>query len=500
MPWQSSTPAAAAQVTWYTTGNYQKTGNSAKTWNHFRLYWQCASARLGANYYIRMRIRWTAEGQNGPSSYSPRTCVYFAPERNLQIKSGAWATRSKAWSQYYYYVKEGNATTVTMSIGPNTANVGTGFPSWTLRIPARVLYTLNYTNGGYGTAPDPQTKDQNVAIALRSFIPVQGGGTNYVQITGNANGGSWTGSHGSASYTTTKCQQTAWRTGSTDYGSGANYTANASATFAAIWTVTNPVGTNYVLPTGTPTHANTTTSSYTVSYNANGGNSTPSTQTSTRTVTYSFGGWHTHATNATTVTNSRRVIAAETLYAHYNPTVGAQPAITLAGAITKSDTTETGYKVNFNKNATDAILSRTSSNATRIYQYTFEKWHAGSASGTGYSASSSYTPTGNVTMYANFTQSVKSQGYVMLPSSTECTRDGYILLGWATSANATSVEYGANTQYWPQSDNVTLYAVWGQIDRAYLDDETVAICIYNGTNWDKYSAWIHNGTTWERYS
>jgi hypothetical protein len=41
-------------------------------------------------------------------------------------------------------------------------------------------------------------------------------------------------------------------------------------------------------------------------------------------------------------------------------------------------------------------------------------------------------------MYALWNSTVDGEGTVTLPTATECTRDGYSLLGWATSSTATT--------------------------------------------------------------
>ena len=53
---------------------------------------------------------------------------------------------------------------------------------------------------------------------------------------------------------------------------------------------------------------------------------------------------------------------------------------------------------------------------------------------------------------------------VTVPTATECTRPGYILLGFSTSANATTATYAPGTSTGSSiTSATTLYAVWEQI-------------------------------------
>lgn len=165
-----------------------------------------------------------------------------------------------------------------------------------------------------------------------------------------------------------------------------------------------------------------TTNSYTVSYNANGGSSTPSTQT-----------------------------------AKYNTSV------TLASAISKANTdSNVTITITYNANNGTGAPSAGTGTAVNTTPYTFNKWALNGTSGTQYSAGASYTiPAANSTMYATWTTGTttrKSNPSITL-SSTKPTRAGYVFKGWSTSSTATSASYSAGTAY-TFSANTTLYAVW----------------------------------------
>jgi uncharacterized repeat protein (TIGR02543 family) len=115
--------------------------------------------------------------------------------------------------------------------------------------------------------------------------------------------------------------------------------------------------------------------------------------------------------------------------------------------------------------------------------YTFGGWNT-NTTGTGdnYSAGSSYTPTGNVTLYARWlsddvtiytvtfdinggvgtvpdAQEVEEGSSITLPSGSGLTNTDYIFGGWNTNAAGTGDNYSAGSSYTP-TGNVILYARW----------------------------------------
>ena len=208
----------------------------------------------------------------------------------------------------------------------------------------------------------------------------------------------------------------------TQHAVGSSYTvndikANAGYTYTGNSSYTGTIGsstTAVVLPF--------TTNSYTVSYNANGGSSTPTTQT-----------------------------------AKYNT------AVTLASAIARANSdSNVTITVTYNANNGTGAPGNSTGTAVNTTPYTFNKWALNSTSGTQYAAGASYTiPAANSTMYALWTTGTttrKSNPSITL-SSTKPTRSGYVFKGWSTSSTATSASYNAGTAY-TFSANTTLYAVW----------------------------------------
>ena len=91
--------------------------------------------------------------------------------------------------------------------------------------------------------------------------------------------------------------------------------------------------------------------------------------------------------------------------------------------------------------------------AARTTSYTFSKWNtAANGSGTNYNKGATYSANAAATMYAQWSGST-STAAVTLPTPT---RTGYTFKGWSTSSTATT---GTTGSYTP-TGNVTLYAIW----------------------------------------
>jgi uncharacterized repeat protein (TIGR02543 family) len=110
--------------------------------------------------------------------------------------------------------------------------------------------------------------------------------------------------------------------------------------------------------------------------------------------------------------------------------------------------------------------------------YTFGGWNTNTyGTGTNYAAGSSYTPTGNVILYAVWTntvtydinggtgttpsaQTANAGNSVTLASGSGLSRTGYIFGGWNTNADGTmGTNYSTGSSYTPAGD-ITLYARW----------------------------------------
>jgi len=130
--------------------------------------------------------------------------------------------------------------------------------------------------------------------------------------------------------------------------------------------------------------------------------------------------------------------------------------------------------------------------------YTFAGWNIYSdGSGTNYNAGSSYTPTGNVTLYANWTstvtfdinngtgttpseQTVSAGSVITLPNDGGFSRTGYAFRGWNTESDGTGTNYDKDSSYTPTGD-IILYADW-------IVTRVVTIVMY-----DAYGEWDADG-------
>ena len=154
-----------------------------------------------------------------------------------------------------------------------------------------------------------------------------------------------------------------------------------------------------------------TTPTYTVTYNANGGTGAPASQTKTHGVDLTL--------SSTTPTRS-------------NASAGS-------------------YTVTLNANG--GSCSTSSLSAARTTTYTFKNWNT-KADGTGvtYTPGQVYSYDGSLGLYAQWNSSTTTAA-VTLPTPT---RTGYNFKGWATNSSAAS---GVTGSYTP-TGNVTLYAIW----------------------------------------
>lgn len=224
------------------------------------------------------------------------------------------------------------------------------------------------------------------------------------------------------------------------------FTFNTAITVGAGKTVTltitsAPGGSVLVLgKVGSPYASVSVTSSYTVSYDANGGSGSMS-----------------------------------------GHTVSPGSAVTLkANTFTAPASSSATYTITLNGNGGTSPDAKT---CTRTTSKSFKQWRAGSTSGTAYAAGASYTPTGNTTMYAEWKSS--TSGTVVLGSTTRSSSsaNGYTVTfngnggtsskssqvqsnttsysfnGWGASASATSASYNSTTAYEFNADT-TLYALW----------------------------------------
>ncbi|MDR0410346.1 MAG: InlB B-repeat-containing protein [Treponema sp.] len=279
----------------------------------------------------------------------------------------------------------------------------------------------------------------------------------------------------------------------------ANTTMSGTVTLAASKTATDATSSAnmLVLQTGTGTAQQPTltfteltltvenggdeeATTYTVSYNVNGGSGTaPSSQTaaSGSSVTlasgsglsksgYTFGGWNTNSSGTgTTYTagSSYSVTADTTLYAKWTalPTYTVKYSVNNgSGTAPSSQSTTSGSSITL---ASGGGLTRSG--------YTFEGWNTNSSgTGTTYVANSSYTVTANITLYAKWTAIPKPSTPVIsdITLISETSKNG-LRVSWGNVTNATSYEVSR------ASTKTGTFKVLSTVTSIYYDDTTALI-------------------------
>jgi len=195
-------------------------------------------------------------------------------------------------------------------------------------------------------------------------------------------------------------------------------------------------------------HANTTPTSYKVTYNYNGSGQAATSATANVTRKWTFSKWK--ASDGT----------------QYNGggSYTANAATTMTAQWTTSDST--------------AQLTLPTPNART--GYTFAGWYTAASGGTSKGAAGAkFTPTAATTLYAHWTGNsyavnynanggtgapsaqTRTYGTALTLSTTKPTRIGHTFLGWATTASAKAAQYAPGASYNPSTAAATtLYAVW----------------------------------------
>jgi uncharacterized repeat protein (TIGR02543 family) len=216
---------------------------------------------------------------------------------------------------------------------------------------------------------------------------------------------------------------------------------------------------------------------YTVTYNVNGGDGTPTSVTvnaggsvtlpSVSRTGYTLDGWYTSPSGGTNIGNvnaSYTPAANITLYAQW-----------IQNAVTQYTVT---YNANGGSGTPPAMQTAaggsniTVSNQGSLYKTgsAFSGWNTNSyGSGTSYNAGSSLTITANITLYAKWTVTVPAPSAPGLGLIKLTSNESGLQLYWVTSPGATSYKvYRSSSEYNP---NYSIIAT-GVIDNRY-DDTTV---------------------------
>lgn len=203
------------------------------------------------------------------------------------------------------------------------------------------------------------------------------------------------------------------------YGTTFNYRNFTPGTGRKLSSVSGVTPTNttgpwsLTLTTGTTVTFQTAWQTYTISYAANGGSSTPSSQTKT------------YGQN-----------------------------LTLRAGISRNNSTASGYVTTFNGNGGTYTGSSTIT-ATNTISYSFSGWKS-SATGTTWSGGATNFSENNTTTLTAQWNSSTTRGSITLPASSTVSRSGYTFKGWNTNSSATT---GSTGSYTPAS-STTMYAIW----------------------------------------
>lgn len=323
---------------------------------------------------------WRDGTSSGSTSISVPAKTNYAVSYNANGGSGAPANSTKWYGETLTLSSTKPTRTGYTFKNWNTKSDGTGTAydsgaSYTANATATlyaqwdiIKYTVSYNANGGSGAPGSQSKNYGATLTLSSIKPNR---TGYTFRNWN------TAANGSG----------------TSYNSGGSYTANADATLYAQWNI----------------------NSYSVSYNANGGSNPPSAQS---------GAYNTNITLTTT-----------------------KPAA--PGNVV------TTFTVTYKANGGSSVAS---GSAKKTTSYTFSNWNTeANGSGTPYNSGASYKiPTSNTTLYARWTSSTSTTAIKLAAAPT---RTGYTFKNWNTASNGSGTAYNAGTSYTP-SANITLYAQW----------------------------------------
>lgn len=269
------------------------------------------------------------------------------------------------------------------------ARIGSVVKTCTVTVTAIPKYTITFNaNGGSNMTPASQTKTHDVPLTLTNNIPTAPAS---ILITYNENGGS-----NPPAYTVISRTFINWEaSGGTSYARGGNYTANASTTLFAQWTISSTTITNSI-PTAP--------AAQTVTFNYNGGSGSPTSITSSAT----FSHWNTAANNSGATHQRGGTLplpaVSTTLYAQWN---WSNKTITLPTPNSRSG-------------------------------YTFDGWYTAASGGSRVGvAGNSYIVAKSETLYAQWVPAIKITGFRFAKSWE----------GQSTTMSQFSIDFSTNVEY-----------------------------------------------------
>lgn len=394
-----------------------------------------AGATYTANASATLYAVWTANtytiyyNANNGSGAPSATSYTYASSGTVNLST---TVPTRTGYSFLGWSQSSTATSASYSAGQawNRSNASnyTLYAVWKIN-----TYTVSYNANGGSGAPSAQTKTYNTTLTLSGTKPTRTG------------------------YTFKNWNTAANGTG-TSYNAGGSYTANSGVTLYAQWTAIT----------------------YTVSYNANGGNNAPSAQTKTYGVTlslsttiptregYQFLGWGTSA-DATTATygagGNYTANSSVTLYAVWVQVQTATVQQIMARyQLPDGDFTE--YSQVYAASLEEGDTCSWSFDETTEYEAVSVSYTVGKEAMTKYVD----------VLRRKYTINYDANGGLCAPKAQKFyygsnlhltmrrpTRSGYDFLGWAYSPTATTVDYKKGDSF--DSTNVstpTLYAIWAK--------------------------------------
>lgn len=410
------------------------------------------------------------DSTNSTSSSGKVSSHTFSKTGGTVTISGLSSLSGTKYVGFFFY---GNAT----SPGVNNE----GYPFTTISINSLTAvpagYTVTYNaNGGSGT-----TNSQTVTVG--ESITLQANGFTAPSsavhgITLYDSDGTTQISSSYASFQNNVFYK--WLIGSTYYQPGATYTPASNTTVKATWS------TNYKL--NSASKQSTSSAGYIITYNPNGGNCSREEDIITDTIYYDFSKWI--SVSSGNEYESGSILGGPNAYSYKAKWTTSKElgSIILPNAYKDNSEIIVTVTLNPNKGKCD-IISMTSKGITA---YSFNGWYSGNNYiGT---VGTSYIPSSNITLTANYTSSTGSYNQIFLPTPY---RSGYKFLGWSTNPDANSGIFG----YYTPTGNDTLYAIW-QENIIFINIngsiKKVQAFIFNDNKWNKIQTFISSNDQWNK--
>lgn len=263
------------------------------------------------------------------------------------------------------------------------------------------------------------------------------------------------------------------------------YNANGGSSTPSIQEI-NP-GTSVVLAGAISRNNNNVT--ITLSGNGNGGTNTST--SGTKTITYTFAGWNTNSSGTgTNYSASQSATFSDniTLYAKWTESTSYSGNYHI-NQIPIPQRSESILPFEIIGNGNPAV--NTSTTGKKVTQYTFSHWNtAANGSGTSYQSTDSTALYNNTTLYAQWTSNIiyRDNKVSDLPIPT---RQKYNFIKWATNADGSGTSYQSNSSS-SFTSAITLYAQWERI-KEYVP------YIYTGGQWKLYKTSVFNSSNWKNY-